>query len=324
MRLEPTITTAEIEEAQRKSEEEKKQKQKPQRSYGKLKVASNVPEAKVIIDNKVMGPANKTYSRLYAGKHKLVVMHEGFKEYSETININTNQTTEIDVKLEEIDLEYDPSEITYEEYLSKADDLASEGNWQEAAGNYTLALAKYEDGQTYYKRAQAFIKLSRNAQAKSDLFKAASFYVYENNLSQAMACYNDILDMDPENARALRNRGFVFLRKNDHKAALKDLERAKDIDDESFESSIALGEALYIMGNHKDALKYLKKARNKDKSNARAYALSALASMARGKDKDARKYYRGFEQRAGIADLNEFSSDPEWTKLKELVKQEDN
>ena len=323
MRMDPSITTAEIEEAEQKAEEEKRKNKTPQRTYGNLKVVSNVPDARVIIDNKVMGNADKTYSRLYTGKHKLVVTKEGFKEYSGTFSVRKNKTTKVDVNLQEIDLAYDPSEISYSEYLSMADDLAEKGEWQEASGNYTLALAKNEDGTTYYKRAKAFMKLNRKSQARADLFKAASFFVVENDLSQAMACYNDVLDMEPENARALRNRGFVYLRRNDHKAALKDLERAKDIDDDSFESMIALGEAFYIMGNYKESLKYLKKARKKDENSARAFALSALASMARGKEKDARKYLFGFEQRAGVSELNEFNSYPEWKQLKKLAQEED-
>ena len=155
--MDPTVSSSRESDADKKKADAAKTEKKV--DFGKLKVNTNVAEARVIIDNKVMGESNKTYSRLYPGKHKLVVSKQGYQEYNGTITINKDKTTSVDINLEEIEVAYNPSEISYLEYLNKADDLSSKNKWQEALGNYTLALAKHEDGSIYEKRALAYRKL---------------------------------------------------------------------------------------------------------------------------------------------------------------------
>jgi len=303
----------------------KKEKQKTVKTplFGKLHVNTNVPDARVIVDNKVLGPGNKTYSRLYEGEHKLVVMKEGYKEFSGNFKVEHDKTTTLDIDLEEIEIAYNPSEITYDQYLAKANDLASKENWQEAVGNYTMALAKKTDPEIYHGRAAAYLNLGQKNQAQADFLKASQAYVKGGQTSRAVECLNEILKLSPDHTRALRARGLILLRTGEYKKALEDLRRAEEINEDSFDNQIALGEALYIMGDYKESLKHFKKARKLDETNARVYALSALASMARGKDKDARKYYKGFEIRASAADINEFSSNPEWQRLTQMVYEEE-
>ena len=124
--------------------------------------------------------------------------------------------------------------------------------------------------------------------------------------------------------RALRERGFAYLRSGKFDTGITDLRKAVDINDDSFDNQIALGEALYLMGEYKESLKYLKKARKINDENARVYGLTALASLAKGSDKDARKYYKEFTERARAYDLAEFESDPDWQRLTHMVSQHDN
>ncbi len=317
--LEPSTVALKNNEDDKKKEEEKKEQKKI--AFGNLTVNTNFPDAKVIVDNKVLGSSNKTYSRLYPGKHKLVVMMEGYKEYSETITVRENGNTTVDITLEEIDAGYNPTEISYAEYLSMGDELASKGKWREAAGNYTLALAKNEDGHTYFKRATAYLKMDQADQAENDFFKAAALFTHQGHNGDAINCFDLILEHSPENTRALRGRGFAYLRTGKFDKSIDDLKEAVDIDDKSYDNQIALGEAYYAMGKHKDALKHLKKARKIEDSRARTYALMALASLGKGDEKDAHKYFKGFEIRADAQDRAEFEGDPEWQRLAQMVSE---
>ncbi|HEQ99871.1 MAG TPA: tetratricopeptide repeat protein [candidate division Zixibacteria bacterium] len=322
--LDPSVAV--VEQAANRKEEKKEQsavKEVAIPNYGQLTVIANIPQARVIVDNKILGPGNTTYSNITAGKHKLVVMAQGYKEFSGTVNIERNKNNKINVELEKIKTAYVPSEITFEEYLIKADAMASKGDWQEAIGNYTLALAKHEDGDAYYKRSRAYVQVGQQTQEINDLFKAAQFYTSEGRLHRSVESLNEILDWTPENAKAYRERGFAYLRLGDFEQAIDDLKEAIDIDDKDFDNHMALGEAYYIMGQHKDALKYLKKARNIDDSNARVYALAALASLARGDEGDAKKYFKDFEMKAGEQDRAEFARDPDWLKLSEIMSEYD-
>jgi len=323
LHMDPVIPSSALDNGQNKNKAESKKAGVKTTLYGRLLVNTNIDQAMVIVDNKVLGPSNKAYSRLYTGEHKLVVMKEGYKEYSGTFKVKHGKTTTLDIDLKEIEIAYNPSEISFDEYLAKADDLASKGSWQEAAGNYTMALAKNEQAGIYCKRAIAYLKLGQKNQAQSDYLKAWRQYTQDGHISQAIECLNELMKIAPENTTGLRERGFAFLRTGEYQSALSDLQRAVELDQGSFDNQIALGEALYIMGDYKVALKHLKKARKLDENNARAYALSALASMARGKEKDARKYYRGFETRAADIDVREFSGDPDWQRLAHLVTEEE-
>jgi Flp pilus assembly protein TadD len=319
--LEPSLPAAA--ENPKKNSKPEPAKTAPVEKYGKLTVISNASSAKVILDSKMLGPGNKTYSKIKTGEHRLVVMAEGYKDYAARINIEADENNSFDIHLDELDVKYKPSEITFEQYLSKADDMASAGNWREAAGNYTLALAKKENADIYYKRSAAYSRLGQNEQAQSDLLKASRLFAVQGKLDRSLACLNQILDKSPENTEALRERGYVRLRKADFDAAIDDLSQAVKIDDDDYRNHIALGEAYYVAGKPKDALKSLRIARKLNDTNARAYALSALASMAKGDEKDAEKYYEGFELRAGPQEREEFSADPEWQKLTDMISQKD-
>jgi Flp pilus assembly protein TadD len=321
--MEPVIPSSAPSEGQDKNKPDDNKVVVKTPLYGHLLVNTNIDQAMVIVDNKVLGPSNKIYSQLSTGEHKLVVMKEGYKEYSGTFQVKDDQTTTLDVDLEEIEIAYNPSEISFDEYLAKADDLAAKGSWQEAAGNYTMALAKQEEAGIYRKRAIAYFKLGQKNQALSDYLKASRQYTRDGHISQSIDCLTELLKIDPGNTTSLRERGFAFLRTGDYQGALADLQNAVELDEESFANQIALGEALYIMGDYKEALKYLKNARKLDQNNARAYALSALASMARGKEKDARRYFREFETRAADIDVREFSGDPDWQRLAHLVAEDE-
>jgi Flp pilus assembly protein TadD len=319
--MDPSLPAIANRDNKSKSDQTEKLKAKKKRSYGDLMVTTEVEDARVIVDNKVLGPSNKVYSKLYTGKHKLVVTKEGFKEYSGTINISSNKTTSINVDLEEIETEYNPTEIGFDQYVEMADNMAAENKWQEAAGQYTMALAKKDDPSTYRKRAKAYLDMGQNRQAVDDLFKAAKYYTLQGMITETIKCYNSILKVYPENSDAFRERGFALLRTGDYSGSLDDLKHAVKLNEKSFENQKALGEALYIMGDYKESVKYLKNARKLNDTNARVYALLALSSMARGKDKDARKYYQGFEMRSDKSDKQEFASDPDWQRLVHIVSQ---
>ncbi len=318
--LEPSIP---VKEEKEDKNDEKKIKEVRIPNYGKLTVITNTPKSKIIVDNKMLGTGNKTYSKITVGKHKLVVMAEGYKEYSGQVEIKRNENNKFTIDLQELKAEYKPSEISFEDYLVKADAMASKGDWTEAIGNYTLALAKREDGDTYHKRSTAFLQTGQKSQAISDLVRASKAYTNQGRVNRAIECLNEILDLEPKNTTAYRERGFANLRLGNFEKAIDDLKEAVDIDDDDFDNHMALGEAYYIMGKHKDALKYLKKARKIDDNNARVYALSALASLARDDEGDAEKYFKGFEIRASIHDREEFERDPDWQRLSDMMSQLD-
>ncbi|MBD3217268.1 MAG: tetratricopeptide repeat protein, partial [candidate division Zixibacteria bacterium] len=318
--LEPSIPVKNDEDDKK---DEKKIKEVRIPNYGKLTVITNTPKSKIIVDNKMLGPGNKTYSKITVGKHNLVVMAEGYKEYSGHVEIKRNENNKFTIDLQELKAEYKPSEISFEDYLAKADAMASKGDWTEAIGNYTLALAKREDGDTYHKRSTTFLQTGQKNQAIKDLVRASRAYTNQGRVNRSIECLNEILDLEPKNTTAYRERGFANLRLGNFEKAIDDLKEAVDIDDDDFDNHMALGEAYYIMGKHKDALKYLKKARKINDNNARVYALSALASLARDDEGDAEKYFKGFEIRASMNDRKEFERDPDWQKLSDMMSQLD-
>ena len=75
-----------------------------------------------------------------------------------------------------------------------------------------------------------------------------------NDFRGALKLYTEALDLRPEYAEALNNRGVVFVCLKKHTEALHDLDEAIGIDPEYAEAYNNRGNVKYELGQHKDAL----------------------------------------------------------------------
>jgi DNA-binding beta-propeller fold protein YncE len=66
---------------------------------GKLKVSVSRPEPYTFVDEKAIGPGNRSIS-LPEGKHNVVVSNYGFKSFQQDVSIATGETTSITANLE--------------------------------------------------------------------------------------------------------------------------------------------------------------------------------------------------------------------------------
>jgi tetratricopeptide (TPR) repeat protein len=104
----------------------------------------------------------------------------------------------------------------------------------------------------------------------ADHFNRAATYEQQDRWGAAIEEYNQIIQLDPQNARAYNNRGFAYFSKGDRDQAIADYDRAIALGAENAQVYINRGQAHRFIGDYKQAIADLDKAIALDPKSASA------------------------------------------------------
>lgn len=164
-------------------------------------------------------------------------------------------------------------------------------SWKQASLTKTLHMKEYP--------REEFAPALRKAQSSKWAYKSLKdgvMHFKAGNHSEAFACLNKALQIDPENVEALVARGALFANNNNLRRALEDFEQALTLNPSHpnarkymSETLVALGRYYEERGDLEGAVKTYKKAVKVNLSNTDAReALIAMEVKERKKDSDTR------------------------------------
>ncbi len=287
--------------------------------YGMLTVNCNVPEAQVFLDGKSAGKVAQVLKRIRPGNRSLEVRAEGYATFAQPVEIVEGESTELAITLQSLQPDQ-PTEYSAQDFFDQAEALAGEQKYTEAVGYYTLALAKDNTMvRAYLRRAEAHLAAGKKLNARADYRSAADLYLNSGQYSQAIVCYDKILEFQPNASDALTLRGWAKINSGSYDGGIGDLEQALLLSPEDVQAQIDLGKALYIVGRYKDSEKHLKRLKKAAEESPEIFGYLALTHLAQGDESDARKNYEQFRKRANSALVARMSTESGWQRLTALA-----
>lgn len=291
--------------------------------YGNLKLAANIADARLSIDDKILGAGNNTYSRIKAGRHKIKVEKAGYAEYTGTVEVASDQTTSLNVVLN-AKSESSGAALTAADYFGQGEAALAANTYQKAVGAYSNAL-KVSPGykEAYWKRAEAYGKLNQNEEAADDYIRLGEIYRVAGAHDQAINSFTSALTYSPKNRVALVGRGGAKLDNGDYRPALADFEEALKTDDQFYPALYGCGISQFRLGNNKQADKYFKNAYRINQKDPYLYQYMMLNYLALDDIKNMKKIYTEFKAIAAPTELAEFKSSSRFAPVIRLINEED-
>ena len=290
-----------------------------QPEFGTLKITCNVADASVLLDGKSLGKVSQVFKRLNPGARNIVVRADGFQEIAQSVNIVGGQSTELTANLLAINGDA-PVEYTANDFFDQAEALFQEQKYVEAVGYYTLALAKNSTMvKAYLRRAEAHLQVGKKLNARADYRSAADLYINTAMYSQAIACYDKIIEFQPDASDAYNLRGWARISAGNYDDGLQDLQKALSFTPDDQQALFDVGKAYYVTNRYKDAEKILKKIRKHADEYPEIYGYLALTELAQGDENNARKAYDAFRKVASSAQIARMSTLSGWQRLTALA-----
>ncbi|MGB5105928.1 MAG: tetratricopeptide repeat protein [Candidatus Zixiibacteriota bacterium] len=290
-----------------------------QPEYGTLKISSNVTDALVLVDGKSLGKVSQTFKRMKPGNRNIVIRAEGYQEVAQVVNIIGGETTELTANLLSLQSNT-PVEYTAEDFFEQAETLHAEQKFIEAVGYYTLALAKDNSMvKAYLRRGEAHLQAGKKLNARADYRSAADLYINSGMYSQAIACYDKIIEFQPNASDAYSLRGWAQIAGGNYDDGLRDLQKALSFTPDDTQALFDVGKANYVTNRYKEAEKLLKKIRKHADENPEIYGYLALTQLALGNENDARKSFDAFRKVASSAQVARMSTESGWQRLTALA-----
>lgn len=290
-----------------------------QPELGTLKIHCNVPDATVLLDGKPLGKISQVFKRLKPGARNFVIRADGYQEVAQVINIVGGQTTELTANLLALNDDR-PVEYTADDFFEQAEALYREQNYIEAVGYYTLALAKNSSMvKSYLRRAEAHLQAGKPLNSRADYRSAADLYINSAMYSQAIFCYDKIIEFQPDASDAYSLRGWAKISAGNYDSGLIDLQKALSFTPDDQQALFDVGKAYYVTNRYKDAEKILKKIRKYGDEYPEIYGYLALTELAQGDENDARKAYDSFRKSASSAQVARMSTQSGWQRLTALA-----
>ena len=276
-----------------------------------------------MVDGKVLGAGNNTYSKIKAGKHKITVDKAGYSTYTETVNLRPNKTVTIAANLERTSQESAP-DLTAQDYINLGRDALSEGKNDLAIEDFSKAVSM-EPGwaEAYIERGKAHATIGTAGKASADYVRAGEILRMGKDHSQAIDAFSTALGYTPENINALIGRAGTRLDKSEYRSSLRDYESALDIDKNLYSALYGAGVCQFRLGDHKKAEKYFKKAYDVDNSDPYLYQYMMLTYLARDNYKKMQQMYAEFKTVANKDELAAFKSSSRYEPVLRLIKEED-
>jgi serine/threonine protein kinase len=113
-------------------------------------------------------------------------------------------------------------------------------------------------------------------------------------LDEAVACYDKVVALEPENVDAWNNRGVCLRKQGKFDEALESYSRALGIEKNNVAALSNRGNCLYSLGRHQEALVDLVRAIELDPKNESAWLNKAMVEEKVGKRADATQSYTRF------------------------------
>ncbi|MCX6825848.1 MAG: tetratricopeptide repeat protein [candidate division Zixibacteria bacterium] len=294
---------------------------KDQVGYGNIKLNANVADARIIIDDKILGAGNNTYARIKAGRHNVKVDKSGYSEYSTAIDLETDQTLNINATLTALK-KTTPVDMA-ENFFSQGNSALAANNYQKAIEGYTEALKLSPNfKEAYSRRAEAYVRTGDNEKASADYIRLGEIQRLNNNGSMAISAFSSALTYSPNNLSAIVGRGGARLDNGDYRPALIDFEAALKLDNQFYPALFGGGICQFRLGNNKQADKYFKNAYKISQGDPYLYQYMMLNYLTLDDVKNIRKTYVEYKAVATPAELAEFKSSSRFAPVIRLIPED--
>ena len=291
--------------------------------YGKLKLQANVDEARFMVDGKVLGAGNNTYSKISSGRHTITVEKAGYSKYTEVVDVKADKTYTVKAALDRVSSNAAP-ELSAIDYINLGRDAAAEKKLDLAIEDFDKAVAISPGlADAYIERGKVYAVKGEASKAADDYIRAGEILRINNKLTQAADAFSTALGYAPKNINAVTGRAGVRLDQGDFRPALKDYETALDIDKKFYPALFGAGVCQFKLGDNKKAEKFFGKAHDVNSSDPFLYQYMMLNYLARDDFNNMKKMYAEFKLVANPAELAAFKSSSRFEPVLRLINEED-
>lgn len=287
--------------------------------YAKLALAANVEGARLIIDGKVVGAGNLTYTELSPGQHSYTIEKTGYRTEGGSVRLTAGQTSRLEVALEPLP-PAQPAVAPEQELYDAAMALFTAGDYEGALNglNETIATAP-GFALAYRSRAEVHHRNRDPKAAHDDLIRSADLYRNSRSGKEALAAYQDALNINPKSIPAHLGRGDFYLSRNEQIAAVADFEMVVRLDKRNIDGYLGLGRARYSLGYYDKAIKHFKDARSVDSKNPMVYQELTLSYYRDGEIKKAKESYDKFLEYASAEQTQQMNADSKYTAVLQAI-----
>jgi tetratricopeptide (TPR) repeat protein len=284
-----------------------------QEQFGKIKVKVDVPEAIVLVDNKMLGKGSATYSEISTGPHTLRITASGYQDWVKNIRVLSGKMLELEANLSEVKY---VEQISATDFIHAGEEAFNQGNYDKALENYIKAVrANSKDGKAYLGRGLTYKKLEQNKAAKEDLTTAAKLFVDSKDYAQTTKCYDVLLEINPDDPDLYYYRGLCYSKTEQYDKSIQDLQKATDLRPKFFWAYLELSYAYYKAGQHEKSAESAEKAKKVNPHDKRVYVRLAESYLAMGDKTRTKENYSKFAELTTLADREDMKEDPEWKKV---------
>ena len=294
-----------------------------QSGYATIELMANIADARLTVDDKVMGAGNNTYTRIKTGHHKIKVDKPGYTEYTTEIELAADQRVAITANLSPISNNAVAS-ASAENYLTLGNLAMGSSDYQKAIVEYSKAIElmpNFKDA--YAKRADAYGKIGENGKAVEDYVRLGEIYRISSNYIKAVEAFTAALTFDNNNKTALVGRAGARLDKGDYSPALTDFQAALKMDEQFYPALFGSGICHFKLGNNKQADKYFKNAYKINQGDPFLFQYMMLNYLALDDVKKLRKTYAEYKAVANPTELAEIKSSSRFAPVIRLINEED-
>ncbi len=291
--------------------------------FAAIELMANTADARLTVDDKVMGTGNNTYTRIKAGHHKIKVDKSGYTEYTTEIELASDQRVAVTANLNPISNNA-VAAASAENYLTLGNLAMGSKNYQKAIVEYSKAIEEkpnFKDA--YAKRAEAYGKIGENGKAVDDYVRLGEIYRLSSNNIKAVEAFTAALTFDADNKTALVGRAGARLDKGDYSPALTDYQAALKMDEQFYPALFGSGICHFKLGNNKQADKYFKNAYRINQGDPFLFQYMMLNYLALDDVKKLRKTYAEYKAVANPTELAEFKSSSRFAPIIRLINEED-
>jgi len=227
----------------------------------KIVLSANVENARLVLDGKIVGAGNITYSNIKPGVHSYTVSQDGYNDVEGSFHISSGETKKLNITLKPLQSAQKEDSYRANDYFFSAENLKSDAKFKEAINDYTKAL---EIDPSYVKaligRAEIYNLRNDNQKAHDDYLKAAEIYQISGDFIKSQTSYGNALINDPKSITAYLGRANLFLNNKEYRAALGDFDKVTKLDRRNFDAYYGMGLATFNQQRYKSAIIHFKDA----------------------------------------------------------------
>lgn len=296
-------------------------KQSTTSQYSKVSLNANVQGAKFVLDGKVVGAGNMTYSKIQPGNHEYTVSADGYDKKTGSFYVKAGDNKTLSVVLSPLSRQAKMEQFDENDYKYSARTAFSEGDYKTTISDLSAYLKDNPgDPEAYYLRAEAYEFLAQADMALNDYVRAAEIYTFQKEYYNSINSYTKALEIDDKSITAYLGRGKVYLAKNEPLAAIADFDYVTKIDRRNFDAYYGLGEATFAQQRYKTAIDYFKDARSIDDGNPLVHQYLMLSYLAVDDHKNLKKSFDKFKDVASDRELKNLYGNPKYSAALKVIE----